>query len=124
MNSLVFTLASPRPSLCWFFASKEAKTRQDALLSKPQDISPRKLSFLSAGAFVYAGLFSTEGIGLLLRKRLGEYFTIIITGSFLPFEIYELVAKEFNPFKLVLLLGNAAVLVYLIWHLKQAKKKG
>jgi len=42
----------------------------------------------------------------------------------LPFEIYELVAKEFNPFKLVLLLGNAAVLVYLIWHLKQAKKKG
>lgn len=95
----------------------------DALLSKLQSVSPRKLSFLCAGAFVYAGLFSTEGIGLLLQKRWAEYFTIIITGSFLPFEIYELVAKEFNAFKLGLLLGNVAVVIYLIWHLKHRKKK-
>jgi len=95
----------------------------DALLSKLQSVSPRKLSFLCAGAFVYAGLFSTEGIGLLLQKRWAEYFTIIITGSFLPFEIYELVAKEFNVFKLALLLGNVAVVIYLIWHLKHRKKQ-
>lgn len=93
-------------------------------VSKLTSLSPKKISLLSAGGFVYAGLFLTEGTGLLLRKRWGEYVTIIITGSFLPFEIYEMVAKEFNPFKLVLLLGNAAILIYLIWHLRHEKKKG
>jgi uncharacterized membrane protein (DUF2068 family) len=91
---------------------------------KIQGLSPRKISAVSVGAFVYAGLFLTEGVGLLRRKRWGEIFTIIITGSFLPIEIYELAAKEFSVFKLLVLIGNAAVLVYLIWRLKHEKKKG
>jgi len=91
--------------------------------SKIERLSPHKVSLLSAGAFVYAGLFLTEGVGLLMRKRWGEIFTIIITGSFLPFEIYELAAKEFNVFKLLLLLGNVAVVIYLVWRLKHEKKK-
>jgi uncharacterized membrane protein (DUF2068 family) len=91
---------------------------------KIQGLSPSKISMVSAGAFVYAGLFLTEGVGLLMRKRWGKIFTIIITGSFLPIEIYELAVKEFSVFKLLLLLGNAAVLVYLIWRLKHEKKKG
>jgi uncharacterized membrane protein (DUF2068 family) len=90
---------------------------------KIEELSPHKISLLSAGAFVYAGLFLTEGVGLLKRARWGEIFTIIITGSFLPFEIYELAAKEFSVFKLVLLLGNVAVVIYLIWRLKHEKKK-
>ncbi len=77
---------------------------------------------LSVGAFVYAGLFLTEGVGLLMRKRWGEIVTIVITGSFLPFEIYELIVKEFSVVKLLLLIANAAVLVYLIWHLRHEKK--
>ena len=90
---------------------------------KIEGLSPGKVSMLSAGAFVYSGLFLTEGIGLLMRKRWGEIVTIIITASFLPIEIYELAAKEFSVFKLLLLIGNAAVLVYLIWHLKREKKR-
>jgi uncharacterized membrane protein (DUF2068 family) len=92
--------------------------------AKIEGMSPRKISMVSAGAFVYAGLFLTEGVGLLMRKRWGEIFTIIITGSFLPFEIYELVVKEFSVFKLLLLLGNVAVVVYLIWRVRHEKKKG
>ena len=91
---------------------------------KIQGLSPGKISAVSVGAFVYAGLFLTEGVGLLMRKRWGEIFTIIITASFLPIEIYELVAKEFSVFKLLVLIANAAVLVYLIWRLKHEKKKG
>ncbi len=91
---------------------------------KIEAISPHKMSLVCAGAFVYAGLFLTEGTGLLLRKRWGEWVTIFITGSFLPFEAYELIAKEFNVFKLLLLIGNAAVVVYLIWRLKHEKKSG
>lgn len=91
---------------------------------KAQGLSPHKLAMASVGAFVYAGLFLTEGVGLLMRKRWGEIVTIIITGSFLPIEIYELAVKEFSVFKLLLLLANVAVLVYLIWRLKHEKKKG
>jgi uncharacterized membrane protein (DUF2068 family) len=92
--------------------------------AKVERMSPHKLSLVCAGAFAYAGLFLTEGVGLLLRKRWGEIFTIIITGSFLPFEIYHLVAKGFSVFKILLLLGNVAVVIYLIWRLKHEKKKG
>jgi uncharacterized membrane protein (DUF2068 family) len=92
--------------------------------AKVERMSPHKLSLVCAGAFAYAGLFLTEGVGLLLRKRWGEIFTIIITGSFFPFEIYHLVAKGFSVFKILLLLGNVAVVIYLIWRLKHEKKKG
>jgi uncharacterized membrane protein (DUF2068 family) len=90
--------------------------------AKVEQMSPHKMSLVCAGAFTYAGLFLTEGVGLLMRKRWGEIVTIIITGSFLPFEIYHLVEKGFSVFKLLLLLGNAAVLVYLIWRLRHEKK--
>jgi uncharacterized membrane protein (DUF2068 family) len=92
--------------------------------AKIEAMSPRKISMLSAGAFVYAGLFMTEGVGLLMRKRWGEIFTIVITSSFLPFEIYELAAKEFSVFKLLLLLANVAVVIYLIWRLRHEGKTG
>ena len=90
---------------------------------KIKGVSPHKLSLMGAGAFIYAGLFLIEGVGLLMHKRWGEIFTIIITSSFLPFEIYELAAKEFSVFKLVLLLANVAVVIYLVWKLKHEKKR-
>jgi len=91
---------------------------------KVKSVSPHKMSLMCAGAFVYAGLFLTEGTGLLMRKRWGEWVTVFITGSFVPFEIYELVVKEFSVFKLVVLIANVAVVIYLVWRLKHEKKKG
>lgn len=91
---------------------------------KVKSVSPHKMSLMCAGAFVYAGLFLTEGTGLLMRKRWGEWVTVFITGSFVPFEIYELVVKEFSVFKLVVLIANVAVVIYLIWRLRHEKKKG
>lgn len=93
-----------------------------AFPDKLDSMTPRKLSLVSAGAFIYSALFFTEGIGLLLQKRWAEYFTSIITASFIPFEIYELVVKGFSAFKLVLLLANIAIVVYLIWHLRHRHK--
>jgi uncharacterized membrane protein (DUF2068 family) len=95
----------------------------EAFPSKLDALNPRKLSLVSAGALVYSAMFFTEGIGLLMQKRWAEYLTVIITASFLPFEIYELVVKEFNAFKLVLLLANIAIVIYLIWRLKHERKK-
>jgi uncharacterized membrane protein (DUF2068 family) len=64
------------------------------------------------GTFLYAGLFATEGIGLLLRKRWAEYFTIVTTSGLIPLEIYE-IALHFTVTKLVVVFVNALIVWYL-----------
>jgi uncharacterized membrane protein (DUF2068 family) len=54
----------------------------------------------------------------LLMKRWAEIFTIIITGSFIPLEIYHLVT-HFSAMKIVVIIVNAAIVAYLIWRLKK-----
>jgi len=96
----------------------------DAVLGKLLSLDDRKLKAISAGTFFYAALLSTEGIGLLLRKRWAEYFTIIVTGSFIPLELYELV-RHVTVTRAVLLGINVAVVWYLVVVLLRHKgKKG
>jgi uncharacterized membrane protein (DUF2068 family) len=68
---------------------------------------------LGYAAFFYAALFAAEGIGLYLRKHWAEYLVVIVSGSLLPFEVYEL----FNSaawWKLGVLTGNLLIVGYLI----------
>ena len=83
------------------------------LLVKVLRVSPRQLRELSFGTFFYAGLFATEGIGLLLRKRWAEYFTIITTSALLPLEIFEL-DRRFTITRLIVLIVNALIVWYLV----------
>lgn len=77
----------------------------------------RRIEFVSGAAFFYAALFAVEGIGLLAQKRWAEYFTAIITASFLPIEIYEIVRHPMI-FRVVIFAINLAVLIYLIWRVR------
>jgi uncharacterized membrane protein (DUF2068 family) len=58
----------------------------------------------------------TEGTGLLLGKRWAEYFTVIATSSFIPLEIYE-IARRVDEARIVLLLINIAIVIYLVLEL-------
>jgi len=80
------------------------------LLVKIFRVTPKQLKELSVGTFLYAGLFTTEGVGLLLRKRWAEYFTIITTVSLIPLEIYEL-SRHFTAAKAIVALVN----VLIVW---------
>ena len=62
------------------------------------------------GTLLFAGLFTTEGLGLLLRKRWAEYFTIVTTGGLIPLEIYEL-WRHFTVAKT----GVALVNILIVW---------
>ena len=62
----------------------------DRVLSTLSSLDGRKLKAISAGTFLYSALLLTEGTGLLLRQRWAEYFTVVVTGSFIPLELYEL----------------------------------
>jgi uncharacterized membrane protein (DUF2068 family) len=91
------------------------------LLEKLAKVDDHKLRQLSVGTFIYAAVFLTEGTGLALHKRWAEYFTIITTSSFLPLEIYEIV-RHATVAKVVALLVNIVVVVYLVRELKRYPK--
>src|SRR6267154_3432066 len=63
------------------------------LIEKLGMVDDRKLKALSIGTFFYAALFLTEGVGLALRKRWAEYWTIVSTSLFIPLEVYELAKR-------------------------------
>ena len=56
-----------------------------------------------------------------LQKYWAEWFTVIATGSLVPLEIYEAVHR-FSAFKLVALLVNIAIVVYLVRVALQSHK--
>ena len=95
----------------------------DRLLVKLWSVDNHKLKEISAGTFFYAALVFTEGAGLLSGRRWGQYFTTIITASFLPIEIFELV-KKFSAMKLIVIALNVLIVWYLVAHLRKHKRQG
>ena len=73
-------------------------------------------------SILYAMVCVVEGTGLVMEKGWAEYFTVILTAMGLPWESYELL-ERFSPYKVVLLVINLAVLLYLVWILKKKKQE-
>ena len=90
----------------------------DRVLSTLSSLDERKLKAISAGAFLYSALLLTEGTGLLLRQRWAEYFTVVVTGSFIPLELYEL-ARHVTVPRLIVIGINVAIVWYLIVTLRR-----
>jgi len=89
-------------------------------ISKIANIPRHRLREIGFGSFLYGGLFLIEGTGLWLRRYWGEWVTVIITGSLVPIEIYELIKRP-NAAKAALLVVNLAVVVYLIDRIRRER---
>jgi uncharacterized membrane protein (DUF2068 family) len=89
-------------------------------LSAAAALTPDRVRDVIVGSFLYGGLFLTEGIGLWLLKSWAMWFTVIITGSFLPVEFYELVRHP-GAGKVSLLALNLALMGYLIRRMKERR---
>ena len=89
-------------------------------LSAAAALTPNRVRDLIVGSFLYGGLFLTEGIGLWLLKRWAMWFTVIITGSLLPLEIYEL-TRHPSAGKIGLLAVNLALVGYLIRRIRDGR---
>jgi len=101
-------------ALAWRLGPKAASTVHERLSSVPDS----KLKVIGLVAFLYAALFSVEGIGLWMARRWAEYLTIVATSSFVPFEVYELVRRA--SWQRGATLGiNLLVVGYLIWKVRQ-----
>lgn len=77
-------------------------------------MSPTVLTWIAVGLLGYAALQFVEGAGLWWMQRWGEYFAVVATSIFLPWEIYEITEKV-TALRVVLLLINVAAVVWLIW---------
>jgi uncharacterized membrane protein (DUF2068 family) len=70
----------------------------------------RRIGFV---AYCYAAVTLAEGIGLYLEKAWGEFLTLAITASFLPWEIFE-IYRHVTWVRIGLLTANILVFVYLL----------
>jgi uncharacterized membrane protein (DUF2068 family) len=78
---------------------------------------------LALGAFLYAVLFATEGLGLWLGLRWAEYLTVVATASFVPIEIFEIL-QRLDLLRVGALVMNLAVVGYLVYRLRRASSEG
>ena len=76
-------------------------------------LTPHTLALLALAAGAYAVIEVIEAVGLWLLKRWGEYFAMIATSVFIPYEIYDLTAKV-TVLRLVAFVINVALVVYLV----------
>lgn len=90
-------------------------------IQKATNLSPHKFKEFSFGSFIYAGLFLTEGIGLWLMKRWAEWFTVVITASLVPLEIYE-IYRHPTALKIVVLIVNLGVVAYLLHRIFRERR--
>ena len=89
-------------------------------VEKAANLTPAKVKGLGIVSFIYAGLFLTEGVGLWLMKRWAEWFTIIITSSLVPVEIYELYRHP-TATKILVLIINITVVLYLLYRIRSER---
>ncbi len=85
-------------------------------------LDEKDFDWLRVGMFAYAAVFLVEGLGLWRAKRWAEWLTVVVTASFVPLELYELV-KAPTPLKVVSLLVNVAILVYLVVRRLHERRK-
>ncbi len=94
----------------------------DLALAKASSARPDQIKKLGLGSFLYAALFLAEGTGLWLEKRWGEWLTVIITGSLVPVEIYE-IYRHPSAAKVAVLVINIGIVGYLIYRIRSKAAK-
>ncbi len=92
------------------------------LLDKVSLVDDPMLRRIGLVAFSYAAVSLAEGIGLYLEKTWGEVLTLLITASFLPWEIFE-VFRRVTWLRVGLLIINALVFAYLLKMVAERRKR-
>ena len=77
-------------------------------------LDARTLTYLAIGLVLYALIELTEGVGLWLGQRWGEYFAMVATSVFLPYEVYDLTVKV-TWLRVGALVINLLLVGYLVW---------
>ena len=90
------------------------------LLTRVLPVSDQMLEALSIGSFVYGGLAFVQGGGLLFSKPWASYLTVVVVGSFIPWELYSML-DDVTPLKLLTLGINVVIVGYLLVSVLRAR---
>ncbi len=102
----------------WAHAFRNHSTRAYAVVLGrvlERATTPRGLHVTLLALFVDGTVTCVEGWALQRRQPWGAWLVVAVTGSLLPFEVYELF-HHFRWIRLLVLLINAAVVAFLVVH--------
>jgi uncharacterized membrane protein (DUF2068 family) len=86
----------------------------ELLLEKLGLVEPSTLVRLGMLSALFASIEMIEGLGLWFGAAWAEYVVVISTGLFIPEEFIG-IARHPSWLRLVILLINGAILVYVVW---------
>ena len=89
-----------------------------AVIQKLGVLDDHKLREIGFGSFFYALLLSIEGVGLCLRRRWAEFFTVGMTASLIPLELLE-IYRRMTVIRILLLAANLLIVWYLVRILRR-----
>ena len=93
------------------------------LLTTILPVTNEMLEASSIGFFVYGGLAFVQGGGLFFSKPWASYLTVLVVGSFIPWELY-IMLDEVTPLKLLTLGINIVIVGFLLmseWRARRVK---
>jgi len=85
------------------------------LINESFAFDSRWLTLLAIGLALYALIELVESVGLWQGKRWGEYFAMVATSIFLPWEVWELTRGHITWLKIGALVINLLLVIYLVW---------
>lgn len=88
------------------------------LLAKLGTLDAHTMMHIGVGSLLYASVFVVEGVGLMMREAWAEVMTVAVTISFIPIELYEMVAHR-SLAKAVVIVINVAMATYLLFRLRR-----
>jgi uncharacterized membrane protein (DUF2068 family) len=91
------------------------------LLIKILPVTNEMLEGLSVGSFVYGGLAFVQGGGLWFSKPWASYLSVVVVGSFIPWQLYSLL-DEVTALKLLSLCINTVIVAYLLVSVWRGRK--
>ena len=91
-----------------------SKSKLIGLIQDSFTLNSRILTYLAIGLVFYALIELVESVGLWMARRWGEYFALVATSIFLPYEVYELTVK-ITWLRIAALGVNLLLVIYLVW---------
>lgn len=93
------------------------------IINKLTNTQPQTLGLTGVVTSLYAIVTAIEAVGLWYEKPWAELLVIGLVGIGIPLEIYELI-REASLLKLLILLINLAIFLYLIYYFRKTKILG
>ena len=89
-------------------------------LTKILPVTNEMLETLSIGSFVYGALAFVQGGGLWFSKPWASYLSVVVVGSFIPWQLYSML-DDVTALKLMTLCLNTVIVGYLLVSVLRAR---